>query len=310
LDPLAVTLTSTVVLALVGAGAGFIGALVGIGGGIIIVPALVIGFGLDMRDAVAVSLISVVATSTAAGSVYVGRGLANMRLGMTLEVVTTLGGMAGGMVALVVPTSVLAALFAGILVVTAVLLARGRDREGHGGGSRKGSPPARAGVAGEAGEAGEASQPAGWEERGRLAGAYHDAALGRLVHYEVTRLPLGGAISFVAGAMSGMLGVGGGFLKVPAMNLGMRVPMRVAAATSNFMIGVTASASLSVYLARGYVRPLLAAPVVIGVVFGSLAGTRLAHRAPVRVLKWVLAALLVTVAVQMGLRAMGGTLGE
>ncbi|MEO8797953.1 MAG: sulfite exporter TauE/SafE family protein, partial [Polyangiaceae bacterium] len=126
------TITTMLALVVIGAGAGLLGALVGIGGGVVLVPVLVLGFGVDMRDAIAVSLVAVIATSTAAGSVYVGEGLANMRLGMTLEVATTIGGMVGGLIAVVIPTSVLSGLFAAILVVSAVLLVRGRDADGHG----------------------------------------------------------------------------------------------------------------------------------------------------------------------------------
>ncbi|MEO8800953.1 MAG: sulfite exporter TauE/SafE family protein, partial [Polyangiaceae bacterium] len=148
------------------------------------------------------------------------------------------------------------------------------------------------------------------EERGKLAGRYFDVRAGKLVHYEAQRLGLGSAIALLAGAMSGMLGVGGGFLKVPAMTLGMRVPMRVAAATSNFMIGVTAIASLSVYLVRGHVRPLLAAPLVIGVIGGSLVGTKLSRRVHARLLRIILALVLGLVAVEMGLRTFGVHLGR
>lgn len=287
------TLGTLVLLVAIGAGAGMLGALVGIGGGVVLVPTLVLGFGVEMRDAVAVSLVAVVATSTAAGSVYVGEGLANMRLGMTLEVATTLGGMTGGFVALVVPTSVLSALFAGILVVSALMLLRGRDPEGDGAG--EGAPERAA---------------AGAEEPGSLAGAYVGDRKGRSIHYEARRVGLGSAIALLAGAMSGMLGVGGGFLKVPAMTLGMGVPMRVAAATSNFMIGVTAIASLSVYLVRGYVCPMLAAPLVIGVIAGSLVGTIAARRVHVKALRIVLALVLAFVAVEMALRAFGVSLGR
>jgi uncharacterized membrane protein YfcA len=285
------TIATMLFLVMIGAGAGLLGALVGIGGGVVLVPVLVLGFGVDMRDAVAVSLVAVVATSTSAGSVYVGEGLANMRLGMTLEIATTIGGMVGGLVAVVIPTSVLSGLFAAILVVSALLLVRGRDPQGHG--------PA------EAHEREEMPEMQGCEEPGKLAGRYFDVHAGKLVHYEAQRLGLGSAVALLAGAMSGMLGVGGGFLKVPAMTLGMRVPMRVAAATSNFMIGVTAIASLSVYLVRGYVRPLLAAPLVIGVIGGSLLGTKLSHRVHAKLLRIVLALVLGLVAVEMALRTFG-----
>lgn len=290
MNALTVTPASVAVLVALGAAAGGLGALVGIGGGVLLVPGLVIALGVPMHDAVAASLVCVVATSTATGSVYVGAGLANMRLGMTLEIATTLGGVSGGLVALLVAPSLLAALFALVLAVTALLLLRGG--------------PAHEAESKAATDHEESLR--GWEERGRIAGAYHDVRTGRVVPYEAQRIGLGSAVAFVAGAMSGMLGVGGGFLKVPAMTLGMRVPLRVAAATSNFMIGVTALASLSVYLLRGQVRPLLAAPLVVGVVAGSLGGAWLARRVSVRALQLVLAVVLAGVAIQMGVRAFGG----
>jgi uncharacterized membrane protein YfcA len=285
-----------VVVALFGVGlfAGCLGALVGIGGGIVLVPTLVLAFGVDIKVAVATSLIAVVATSTSAGSVYVGNGLANMRLGMSLEIATTVGGITGGVVAVMISPTVIAALFSVMMLVTAVLTIRKADPE----------------VEDEAPEGAEEGPLEGHEEQGRLAGSYVDAHLGRRVPYEVHRLPLGSAISFTAGILSGMLGVGGGFIKVPAMNLGMRVPIKVAAATSNFMIGVTAISSLFVYFARGLVHPLLACPVAIGVVGGAFSGTALAHKVSPGALRKVLALVLLGVAVQMALKAFGVSLGR
>jgi uncharacterized membrane protein YfcA len=283
-------------LVAVGIGAGFFGALVGIGGGVILVPALAIVFDVDLKVAIATSLVGVVATSTAAGSVYVGRGLANMRIAMTLETMTTIGGIVGGVLAVHVSQRYLSILFSAMMLLTAVLMLRAKhdpkrsleahvDRPGHG----------------------ELRQ--GWEERGRLAGAYFDEVLGTMVHYEAVRLWLGGVIAFVAGWLSGMLGVGGGFLKVPAMNIVMRVPLRVAAATSNVMVGVTAIASLFVYFEHGYVHPTLVAPITLGVVAGSLVGTTAAAKVSPMALRYALAVLLVVVAVQMGLRAGGLRVG-
>lgn len=251
--------------------------------GIIIVPALALGFGVDFQVAVATSLIAVIATSTTAGSVYVGMGLANMRLGITLEVATTIGGVAGGLAATVLSAGV----FSVVMLATSLLMLRGARR-----------PPERLVEPSEVGAL-------GWEEPGTLAGAYFDHNRGGMVRYRVTRLPVGSMVSFLAGGLSGMLGVGGGFLKVPAMNLGMGVPIKVAAATSNFMIGVTAVASLFIYFARGFVQPLLAAPLALGVVAGSWAGTRTSDKAQPAMLKRVLAAILVLVAVQMALRTIG-----
>lgn len=268
---------SAVLSVVLGAVAGLLGALVGIGGGIVIVPALVLIAGVPIQVAVATSLVCVVASSTTTGAVYVERGLTNMRLAMTLEVATTLGGIAGGLVAVAAPAWALSGLFAAVTVVSAVLLVR-RPRDG------------------EVASAG--SEPGAGSGAG-LGGRYVDPRSGERTSYEVRRLPLGAAISLLAGALSGMLGVGGGFLKVPAMTLGMGVPIRVAAATSNFMIGVTAIASLFVYFARGLVHPMLAAPVALGVIAGAWIGTHVSARTSPAALRWLLAIVLVAVSVQM-----------
>ena len=276
--------------------AGGIGAMTGIGGGLLLVPTLVLGFGVPVRVAVAASLVAVVATWNAAGSVYVDRGLTNMRLGMTLELATTLGAIAGGISAALLSERFLAGAFAAVTFLTAgSLLKRG---------TKQAPSPVRSALA-------EARlEGRGYEERGRLAGAYLDELDGRMVDYVARRLPVGLGVSFVAGGVSGLLGVGGGFLKVPAMHLGMGVPMKVAAATSNFMIGVTAAASLSVYYQRGFLHPLVAAPVALGVVLGALVGTRLQARSSARVLMQMLAVLLVVGAVQMSLKSLGVWFGE
>lgn len=287
-------------LALCGALAGTFGALVGIGGGVLLIPILTLAFGVDMRVATATSLVAVVATSTASGSVYVGTGLANMRLGMSLEVATSVGGVAGGLLAASISTSVLTRVFAVIMVVTAVLMLRGRAKS-HDPGQAPGDE--RAPVVPARGLVG--TLPAASQSAGTMDASYFDERDGKLVSYRPVRLALGSAIALLAGVLSGLLGVGGGFLKVPAMHLGMRVPLRVAAATSNFMIGVTAASSLFVYFARGEVQPLLAAPVAIGVAGGSLLGTRIAKTASTTVLKYVLAAVMFGVAVQMTFKGAG-----
>lgn len=297
------TLTALTIVGLIGLGlfAGLLGALVGIGGGVIIIPVLVLAFGFDIKIAVAASLVAVVATSTAAGSVYVGKGLTNMRLGMTLEIATTLGGISGGLLAVFIPSAILAGVFAVMMAITAILMLRRAE-------PKERESPAAAETPTNDGQPPPGSAE-GQEDVGRLAGSYHDPYHRRMVHYQARRLPIGGAVSFTAGIVSGMLGVGGGFIKVPAMNLAMGVPIKVAAATSNFMIGVTAVSSLFVYFARGLVHPLVAAPIALGVMGGALAGTHVAHRVAPRSLKVVLAIVLVIVAIQMGLKSAGITIG-
>lgn len=274
-------------LAGTGAVAGGLGALLGIGGGLLVIPVLVLGFDVPARVAVATSLVAVIATSSATGSVYVGRGLTNMRLAITLELATTIGAMGAGAVVVLVPERALLGMFAAVVLLTAALLA-----------SRRG--------AGEALEARPVAGPPGASEApGRLGGTFIDEPGGRRVVYRVRRLPLGLTASAAAGAVSGLLGVGGGFLKVPAMTLGMGVPIKVAAATSNFMIGVTGAAGLVLYERHGLVHPLLAAPVALGVIGGALAGTRLAARVSSVVLARLLAAVLLVVGLQMAARAAG-----
>ena len=323
-------------LAALGLCAGWLGAVVGIGGGVVIVPALVLAFGFDTKVAVASSLVAVVATSAAAGSTYAGAGQLNMRLALVLEIATTLGGLAGGILAVLIAGSVLDGLFALVMLVTAVLVFRGRDEHGEATPCEPqgaveatplaGSARARSMAAAPAAPADGPVSPAdatvgverpsgatlealgdrvGWEEGGYLGGAYHDQLRGVVVTYRAVRLWIGWAVSFVAGLLSGLLGVGGGFLKVPAMHLGMKVPIKVAAATSNFMIGVTAVASLFVYFARGYVVPFVAAPIAIGIAIGAYGGAKSAQRVSARTLGRILAAVLVLVAVQMGLKATG-----
>lgn len=282
----ALYLGHVLVVELLGLGlvAGCLGAIAGIGGGVLIVPALVLGLGFDMRTAVATSLVGVVATSTAAAASYVAQGRVNMRLAMTLEVATTAGGIAGGLMSLVVPAAVLSGVFGAVMLPTAVLMARGRSEQA-------GSEFVGGAVAGE-------------QSVGRLGGRY-EAGPGRTIRYRVRRLPLGLVLSWVAGAASGLLGVGGGFIKVPAMNLVMGVPIEVAAATSNLMIGVTALSSLVVYLGNGFVRPAVAAPVALGVVVGALVGSSRRAGVPARAIQLLLAAILFGVAIEMLLKAAG-----
>lgn len=277
------------ILLSIGAAAGLIGAILGTGGGVFLVPFLVLWEGLPMRTAVATSIMSVVATSSAVASVNVERGFANMRLGMTLEVATTLGALAGGLTAAVLSQNALTILFAVVLVPTAWLMWRGRD--GH---------EATAEDEAQAEPKPTASNP---NDRGALGATYFDDAEGRTVSYRVERLWAGLAISFLAGNLSGLLGIGGGVFKVPALHLACGVPMKAAAATSNFMIGVTAAAGAFLYYGRGEVRPVLTAIVVLGVIVGSALGTHLNRFVKANAARKLFAALLFLVALQMLYRA-------
>jgi uncharacterized protein len=306
-----VAVSAVLELAGLGVFAGWLGAVVGIGGGVVIVPALVLAFGFDTRVAVASSLVAVVATSAAAGSAYASSGQTNLRLALVLEIATTTGGLTGGIVAVLVAPTVIDGIFAVVMLVTATLVLRSRHEEGEArdetgaGGTHEGGTGGSWAEAGGAGVLVASGRRTGWEERRHLGGAYFDQGHERLVTYRAVRLWIGWAVSFVAGLLSGLLGVGGGFLKVPAMNLGMKVPIKVAAATSNFMIGVTAVASLFVYFTRGFVLPYIAAPVALGVAAGAYFGAKSSQQFSGRALGRILAVVLIFVAVQMALKALG-----
>jgi uncharacterized membrane protein YfcA len=264
-----------------GIGAGVFGSLLGLGGGILIVPILTLGFGLDLREAVGVSLISVIMTSSAAAGVYLERHVANMRLGMTLELFTAIGALVGGSIAFLLAENVLEGLFAVLLAYVAFTMARPRTETAHDTSTLDIDPDE------------EPGPPAESTALDRLSGQ----------GYRVRNLGLGIVGAGFAGIVSALLGIGGGIIKVPLMNLGMGVPLRVATATSNMMIGITAAASAIIYVARGGIDVYSAAPTAIGVFLGATAGSRLAHRVDLRVLRWLFVAVLVYTAIQMLLRA-------
>jgi uncharacterized membrane protein YfcA len=275
---------TTLLLVVGGVGTGIFGALLGLGGGILIVPLLTLAFGLAFREAVAVSLLAVIATSSASAAVFLARGAANLRLGMTLELFTALGALCGGLLAYALDERWLAGFFAIMLAYVAFTMARRRDPV----------PAAAIPAAGvEQAPAAPADPPSGG----------YVATLGG-PGYTVRRLPAGVALSAFAGVQSALLGVGGGIVKVPAMHLVMGVPLRVATATSNLTIGVTASASAVLYLLRGAVDPYVAGPVVLGVFIGAAIASRLAHRVPLIVVRWLFIVVLAFVAVQMAGRAL------
>jgi uncharacterized protein len=266
-----------------GIGAGVFGSLLGLGGGILIVPILTLGFGLDLREAVGVSLISVIMTSSAAAGVYLERHVANMRLGMTLELFTALGALVGGSIAFLLAENVLEGLFAVLLGYVAFTMARPRTETAHDTSTLDIDPDDDA----------EPAQEVSTLER--LSGE----------GYRVRNLGLGIVGASFAGIVSALLGIGGGIIKVPLMNVGMGVPLRVATATSNMMIGITAAASAIIYVARGGIDVYSAAPTAIGVFLGASAGSRLAHRVDLRILRWLFVAVLTYTAIQMLLRALG-----
>ena len=274
------TLTFTALVALSSVGAGFVGALTGLGGGIILVPLLTLVFGVNVRYAAGASLVSVIATSSGAAASYVRDGFANLRLGMLLEVATTLGAVVGAVLAGHLSTRAIELIFGALLLYSAV----------------------RAGTTDADTRPAEAPDPIA--TRLRLDGTL--PRVGGPQAYTVHRVPLGFGLMAGAGVLSGLLGVGSGAVKVLAMDQAMRLPLKVSTTTSNFMIGVTAAASAGVYLRRGYIDPALAFPVVLGVLAGAMAGARLLPRVHVSVLRKVFGIAIAALAVEMILKGAQG----
>jgi uncharacterized protein len=265
-----------------GFAAGLFGSLLGLGGGVLIVPLLTLGFGLPLREAVGVSLVAVIVTSSASAGVYLERHVANLRLGMTLELFTAAGALVGGLVAFALSEQVLAGLFTVLLVYTAFTMARRRDVP---------APSSELTPVEPAESEPPSSEPTPADGLERPA-------------YAVRNLGRGIAGSLFAGVVSALLGIGGGLIKVPLMNVAMGVPLRVAAATSNLMIGITAAASAIIYLLRGGIDPYVAGPTAVGVFVGASLGSRTAHRVDVRVLRMLFVGVLLVTAWQMAGRAL------
>ncbi len=272
-------MTHVTLLALVGFFGGTFGSMVGLGGGVFIIPALTLFLGVPIHTAVAASLVAVVATSTTAAAAYVREDLTNMRLGMTLETMTAIGALVGGLVGAALGRAVLSGIFGGVMIVVSLYMAL-RQRTA-------GAPQSVGG------------------ELGRFGACYYDRSLQREVCYRPRRMWAGLLVSLVAGNVSGLLGVGGGFLKVPVMVMAMRIPPRAAVSTSSFMIGVTACAGSIVYFAKGLVDPVVVVPVVLGITAGAYLGSKLTMRIRSSVLVTVLAVILFILAVQMILAAAG-----
>jgi len=259
--------------------AGFVGPLCGLGGGVLIIPFLTLVEGVPVPLAVGASIVSVVATSSASAATYVQDHLTNLRLGMFLEIGTVAGAITGAFVSVFLPASALFILFGIILLYATMVMIRARGIDF----------PANV-------------RPDKTSRILALGSQYDDQSLNRVVKYEVTRTPLTVFIGYFAGIVSGLLGVGGGIINVPTMNLVSKVPVKVASATSNFMIGVTAAASASVYLLRGDVNPLLAAPLIVGVAGGALLGTRVLKVTPPTRVKVAFGILLAAISLLMILK--------
>ena len=277
-----------VLLLLGGVGAGVFGSLLGLGGGVLIVPLLTLGAGLPIREAVGVSLVCVIVNSGAAAGVFLRRRAANLRLGMMLELSTAAGALVGGLIAFLLADRVLAGLFAILLGYVALTMLRASTRPA--------PPPAAATPAEPAGHRASIAPPARRDTfTDRLSGP----------GYTVRRLVPGSLGGLGAGVVSALLGIGGGIIMVPVMNLVMGVPLRVATATSNLILGVTATASAVIYLMRGGIDAYVAAPTAIGVFLGASFGSRIVGRVDVRVLRLLFVVVMLYVAVQMVQRALG-----
>ena len=268
-------MSAALVAFVISIGAGGFGSLVGIGGGLIIVPVLSVGLGHDVKTAIAASLIGVIATSLSASPRYLRSGVTDRHLGLLLLVAATLGGLTGGLTAGLLDGRILSLLFGLLLALVAIQMLRQIRRP-------RPHPPID-----------DADYASGFMS------SYVEPTSGDVVAYRARRLVPGTAISFVAGNVSGLLGVGGGVINVPTMNMLMHVPIRVATTTSTYMLAATATASAVVYMASGQLDPLLAAPVALGVIIGARMGARLAMRASQDLLRLAFVAVAVVFAIGM-----------
>jgi uncharacterized membrane protein YfcA len=274
-----VTATLALIIFVAGAASGSLGALLGLGGGVFLVPFLNLGLGFPFSVAAAISLTTVIATSSSVSASRTGQQLINMKLGMLLEVATAAGSFLGGVTAQLIAQSVLQKLFGVVAAIVAlIMLTRLRRRN-------------------------VILDPS--VDPGVLGGRYYEHESGAIVTYRVKRLPVAVAASFVAGNVSALLGIGGGIIKVPLMHVALGVPLRISTATSNLMVGITASTSAIVYLLRGGIDAYAAGPTAVGVFIGASLGSRLGHRVNVPLLRLLFVAVLLYTAFQMARRAFG-----
>ncbi|PYQ61390.1 MAG: permease [Acidobacteria bacterium] len=269
-------------VAAISLGAGFLGSLLGLGGGMIVVPALTLFLHVDIRLAIGASIISVIATSSGAAAAYVRDRLANLRVAMFLELGTTTGAITGAYLAGIVHPRFLFILFGLILAYSAIAMIRGR---------RTGEEEVEVGA---------------FTRHLKLHSSYFDDAAGEEIAYQPVRARLGLMLMYIAGTVSGLLGIGSGALKVPAMDLAMELPIKVSTATSNFMIGVTAAASAGVYFTRGQIDPFIAAPVAMGVLAGAFLGSHTLGRIGSRSVRVTFVIVLILIALEMLVKGIRG----
>jgi uncharacterized membrane protein YfcA len=276
-------LSFTILLWIASLLAGFLGALTGLGGGVVLVPVMALAFGVDIRYAIGASLVSVIATSSGSAAAYLKEGYTNIRIGMLLEIGTTLGALAGAFLATHVSTQTMAIVFGLVLIYSAYQSFFAPEMSVR-----------------------ESLNPDPLATKLRLNGNYPVG--GSRQAYCVQNVPLGFGLMVGAGALSGLLGIGSGAVKVIAMDRTMRIPFKVSTTTSNFMIGVTAAASAGVYLSRGYIVPGLSMPVMLGVLSGALLGTKVLVRTRVRTLRKVFASVILLLGIEMRFNGFTGRL--
>ncbi len=264
--------------------AGFLGSLTGLGGGVVVIPLLTLGFGVDMRYAIGAALVTSIASSSGAAAAYIKEGITNTRIGMFLEIATTTGAVMGALVAMYLDKMYIAIIFGCVLIFSAVRSIRKKEEH-----IDYSLPGDKLG------------------EKLKLNGSYTDPS-GEVVKYNVHNVVGGYSLMTLAGVLSGLLGIGSGALKVLAMDTAMRIPFKVSTTTSNFMVGVTAAASAVIYLQRGYIDPGLALPIVVGVLIGAFIGSKILPKANVKKLRLLFSVVIFFLAVMMMYNGITGRL--
>ncbi|MBP2623031.1 sulfite exporter TauE/SafE family protein [Streptococcus oricebi] len=275
--------TYILTMLLVGLFAGLLGSLLGLGGGIVITPVLTLAFGVDIKYAVGASIIAVLATSSGSALAYLKDDMLNLRIAMFLEIFTTLGAFVGAMLSVVTNAQILFLLYGALMLFQAFNMYQKIRSKAETDINHKADP---------------------WAQKLKLAASYYDKGLGQKVDYQVDRVAAGSTVMFFAGVVSALLGIGAGAFKVLALDTVMKMPLKASSATSNFMMGVTATASAIFYLFIGQINPVLVTPIALGVLAGSLLGSRLMPHLPVKLLRWIFLLVLLVTGLQMFMRGM------
>ncbi|MBF2473131.1 sulfite exporter TauE/SafE family protein [Listeria welshimeri] len=275
-------ITQAVEILLISVFAGVVGSLLGLGGGIIVTPALTLIFGIDIQYAIGASIISVIATSSGSAIAYIKDGITNLRVGMFLEIATTIGAITGAFVSGLLSATALYIIFGLLLLYSAFNMIKKVGSEF----------PINV-------------KPDPLATKLNLHDSYYDKSLRQTVDYQVANVPAGFGVMYGAGIASGLLGIGSGAFKVMALDVFMKMPLKVSSATSNLMMGVTAAASATVYLFQGDIQPAIAAPVAIGVLVGATLGTRIMQRLKSKVIRIIFIPVILYVAFQMILEGLG-----